>query len=83
MSVEPGQSLSHFRITAKIGEGGMGEVYQAQDSKLGRDVAIQVLPDAVAADPERLARFQREAKVLAALNHPSIAGIYQVEEAGG
>ncbi|MEE8137857.1 MAG: protein kinase, partial [Thermoanaerobaculia bacterium] len=80
MSVEPGQSLSHFRITAKIGEGGMGEVYQAHDSKLGREVAIKVLPDAVAADPDRLSRFQREAKVLAALNHPSIAGIYQVEE---
>jgi len=61
----------------------MGEVYQAQDSKLGRDVAIKVLPGAVAGDPERLARFQREAKVLAALNHPSIAAIYQVEEAEG
>ncbi len=83
MPVQPGQSLAHFRITAKIGEGGMGEVYQAHDSRLGREVAIKVLPDAVAADPDRLSRFQREAKVLAALNHPSIAGIYQVEEAGG
>jgi serine/threonine-protein kinase len=78
-----GQTLSHFRITAKLGEGGMGEVYRAEDTKLGREVAIKVLPEAVASDPERLARFEREAKVLASLNHPHIAGIYQVEEADG
>ena len=78
-----GQTLSHFQITAKLGEGGMGEVYRATDSKLGREVAIKVLPEAVAADPERLARFEREAKVLASLNHPHIAAIYQVEEAAG
>ena len=78
-----GTTLSHFRITAKLGEGGMGEVYRAADTKLGRQVAIKVLPEAVAADPERLARFEREAKVLASLNHPNIAGIHQIEEAEG
>ena len=78
-----GQTLSHFKITAKLGEGGMGEVYRAEDSKLGREVAIKVLPEAVASDPERLARFEREAKVLASLNHPNIAAIHQVEEDDG
>jgi len=78
-----GSSLSHFTITAKLGEGGMGEVYLAEDTKLGREVAIKVLPEAVASDPERLARFEREAKVLASLNHPNIAGIHQVEDDGG
>jgi serine/threonine-protein kinase len=74
-----GKNLSHFKITAKIGEGGMGEVYHAEDTKLGRGVAIKLLPEAVAADPDRLGRFEREAKVLASLNHPNIAGIHQVE----
>ena len=74
-----GQTVAHFRITAKLGEGGMGEVYRAQDTKLGREVAIKVLPGVVTAEPERLARFDREARVLASLNHPSIAAIYSFE----
>jgi serine/threonine protein kinase len=76
-----GQTLAHFEITAKLGEGGMGEVYRGTDTKLGREVAIKVLPEAVANDPERMARFEREAKVLASLNHPSIAAIYSLESA--
>ncbi len=76
-----GTTLAHFKITDKLGEGGMGEVYRAEDTKLGRQVAIKVLPDAVANDPERLARFEREAKVLAALNHPHVAAIYSIESA--
>ena len=73
-----GQTLSHFRITAKLGEGGMGEVYRAEDARLDRDVAIKILPPAFTENPERLARFQREAKVLAAVDHPNIAAIYEV-----
>jgi serine/threonine protein kinase len=76
-----GSKLSHYTVTSKLGEGGMGEVYQATDTKLGREVAIKVLPEAVASDPERLARFEREAKVLASLNHPHIASIYSFESA--
>ncbi|HEV2349498.1 MAG TPA: protein kinase [Terriglobia bacterium] len=76
-----GRTLSHYRITAPIGSGGMGEVYRATDTKLGRDVALKVLPPDMARDPERLARFQREAKALAALNHPHIVTIFSVEEA--
>src|ERR1039458_9113075 len=74
------QSIAHYRITAKVGEGGMGEVYRATDTKLGRDVAIKVIPEAFASDAGRMARFGREAQVPAALNHPNIAAIYGVEE---
>ncbi|MEJ2086594.1 MAG: protein kinase, partial [Acidobacteriota bacterium] len=76
-----GQTLSHFEITGKLGEGGMGIVYQAHDSVLDRDVAIKVLPEGLANDPDRLARLRREAKVLASLNHPNIAAIYSFETA--
>src|SRR5215472_12046493 len=75
-----GQNIGHYRITALIGKGGMGEVYRASDTKLGRDVAIKVLPPAFASDPGRMARFEREAKVLASLNHSNIAHIYGVED---
>ena len=81
MPLRPGTRLGPYEIAAQIGEGGMGEVYRATDTKLKRDVAVKVLPSALAADPERLARFQREAEVLASLNHPNIAQIYGLEEA--
>ena len=80
MSLAAGTRLGPYEILAPIGEGGMGEVYKALDTKLDREVAVKVLPAAFAGDPERLARFEREAKVLAALNHPNIAQIYGVEE---
>ena len=83
MGLEPGRMLANFRVVDKLGEGGMGEVYRATDTKLDRDVAIKVLPEAVAGAPERLARFELEAKVLAALNHPNVAGIFQVEHVEG
>jgi serine/threonine-protein kinase len=76
----PQQTIAHYRITSKLGQGGMGEVWRATDTKLGRDVAIKVLPAAFGDDPDRLARFTREAQVLASLNHPNIAAIYGVEE---
>ncbi len=71
MSLSPGSRLGSYEVTALIGQGGMGELYRARDTKLGRDVALKVLPDLFADDPERLARFQREARVLASLNHPN------------
>jgi len=77
--MQPPLSIAHYRITGKLGEGGMGTVYPAADTKLGRDVAVKVLPDAFAADADRLARFTREAQVLASLNHPNIAAIHGVE----
>jgi len=83
MPLQPGTRLGPYEITAQIGAGGMGEVYQATDTKLKRQVAIKVLPESVAADSERLARFQREAEVLASLNHPNIAAIYGLEDADG
>ena len=83
MSLESGTKLAHYEILEPIGKGGMGEVYRAKDSKLGRQVAIKVLPEEFSQDEERLARFKREAKVLASLNHPRIASIYGIEEADG
>ncbi len=83
MALEPGTTLGPYSVTAKIGEGGMGEVWQATDTKLDRDVALKVLPEAFTSDPDRLARFEREAKVLASLNHPNIGSIYGLEEAEG
>jgi tRNA A-37 threonylcarbamoyl transferase component Bud32 len=78
-----GLSIAHYRVQAKIGAGGMGEVYRAQDTRLGRDVALKLLPEKFARDNERMARFEREAKVLASLNHPNIASIYGFEESNG
>ena len=78
-----GQSIAHYYVQAKIGVGGMGEVYRATDSRLGRDVALKLLPEKFARDTERMARFEREAKVLASLNHPNIASIYGLEESNG
>ena len=83
MTLEAGSRLASYEIVGPIGAGGMGEVYRATDTKLGRDVAIKVLPGEVAQDPERLARFKREAQLLAALNHPNIAAIHGLEEAEG
>src|ERR1700675_2567975 len=83
MAIPSGTKFSSYEVTAQIGAGGMGEVYQACDTKLGRDVAIKVLPQAFAHDPDRLSRFQREAKMLASLNHSNIATIYGLEQSGG
>src|SRR5580698_8223486 len=83
MPITIGARLGSYEVVAQIGAGGMGEVYRAHDTKLGRDVAIKVLPEAFAHDSDRLARFQREAKMLAALNHPNIATIYGLEQSGG
>ncbi len=83
MALTVGSRLGHYDVTALIGEGGMGQVYQATDTTLNRQVALKILPEAFASDPDRLARFQREAQVLASLNHPNIAAIYGLEEAEG
>jgi len=82
MALTTGTRLGPYEILDKLGAGGMGEVYRARDSKLGRDVAIKVLPEALARDPERLARFRREATLLAFLNHSHIASIYGLEDSG-
>src|SRR5512134_214356 len=79
MPLAPGSRVGSHVVVSLIGQGGMGEVYRARDTNLDREVAIKRLPDAVANDPERLARFEREAKTLAALNHPNVAQIYAVE----
>src|SRR3989442_2546535 len=83
MSLKAGTRLGPYEIVSPLGAGGMGEVYRARDTKLERDVAIKILPELFAADPERLARFEREAHLLASLNHPHIAAIYGPEESKG
>ena len=82
MQLEAGAKLGHYKIVSSLGAGGMGEVYRAKDTKLGREVAIKLLLEEVSADPERLARFEREAKVLASLNHNNIATLYGFESEG-
>src|SRR5690348_8153461 len=81
-AVRPGMRIGGFEIVARVGAGGMGEVYRARDLRLERDVALKILPAVFSADADRLARFEREAKLLAALNHPNIAHIHGVEESG-
>ena len=83
MSLSEGTKIGPYEVIGLIGQGGMGEVWQARDTKLDRDVALRVLPEAFTSDPERLARFEREAKVLASLNHLNIGSIYGLEEAEG
>jgi eukaryotic-like serine/threonine-protein kinase len=82
MAIQSGTHLGPYEILSAIGAGGMGEVYRARDAKLGRDVALKVLAEELARDAERMARFQREARVLASLNHPNIASIYGFEDSG-
>lgn len=82
MPLAAGTRIGVYEIASVIGAGGMGEVYRARDTRLDRDVAIKILPEVFAADPERFARFEREAKTLASLNHPHIAQIYGFEQAG-
>lgn len=83
MPLTPNTKLGDYEILAAIGAGGMGEVYRARDNKLGREVAIKVLPEEFTQHPQKLARFEREARLLASLNHPGIATLYEVEEAEG
>ena len=82
MTLAPGTRLGPYEVLSLLGEGGMGEVYRARDTSLGRDVALKMIPEAFAADAERLARFEREARTLASLNHPNIAAIYGIERQG-
>src|SRR5688572_12373978 len=83
MVLSPGTRLGAYEVLSLLGAGGMGEVYRATDVKLGRDVALKVLPSEMARDPDRLRRFEREARAVAALNHPHIVTIYSVEQAAG
>src|SRR5262245_3363011 len=83
MSLRVGTQLGSHEITALLGKGGMGEVYRARDTKLKREVAVKIIPDEFSRDPDRVSRFQREAEVLASLNHPNIAAIHSLEEADG
>ncbi len=83
MALNVGTRLGHYDVTSLLGEGGMGQVWQATDTQLNREVALKILPDAFASDPDRLARFTREAQILASLNHPNIAQIHGIEEADG
>src|SRR5262245_23826542 len=83
MNPAAGASLLHYRLIELVGEGGMGVVWRATDTSLGRDAAIKILPDVFASDPERLARFEREAKLLASLHHPNIASVYGLHAAEG
>ena|SRR5436853_5350275 len=83
MAITIGTQLGSHQITGLLGKGGMGEVYRARDTKLKREVAIKILPDEFSRDPERISRFQREAEVLACLNHPNIAAIHSLEESNG
>ena len=83
MALAPGTRIGNYEIVSALGAGGMGEVYRGRDTRLDRTVAIKALPQAFVSDPERLARFEREAKLLASLSHPNIAGIYGLEDVGG
>src|SRR5688572_17612679 len=83
MTLASGGRLGSYEIVGPLGAGGMGEVYQARDTRLGRDVALKILPDLFARDDDRLARFEREARALASLNHSNIAQLYGIEESGG
>src|ERR1051325_3506918 len=83
MALAPGIRVGPYEVASLLGAGGMGEVYRAHDLRLKRDVAIKILPDALAQDPDRVARFQREAELLATLNHPNIAAVYGFEQVDG
>lgn len=83
MPLSPGDKVGHYDVLSLLGRGGMGEVYRARDTQLKRDVTLKVLPAAFSSDPERLARFKREVEVLAQLNHPNIATIFDLEQSGG